>query len=106
MSGGALCTGGGGRITSSPELTLHYETLTMNTDMLPSVSIENTTARENDAYLAFDVRLSKPAKQTIAVRLRDRVRPAPPPRARTTGGHATESSSCRGEEREAGLPSS
>ena len=39
----------------------------MNTDMLPSVSIENTTARENDAYLAFDVRLSKPAKQTIAV---------------------------------------
>ncbi len=64
---GALCTGGGGRITNSPELTLHYETLTMNTAMLPSVSIENTTARENDAYLAFDVRLSKPAKQTIAV---------------------------------------
>ena len=64
---GALCTGGGGRITNSPELTLHYETLTMNTAMLPSVSIENTTARENDAYLAFDVRLSKPARQTIAV---------------------------------------
>ncbi len=64
---GALCTGGGARITSSPELTLHYDTLAMNTDMLPSVSIENTTARENDAYLAFDVHLSKPAKQTIAV---------------------------------------
>ena len=63
---GALCAGST-RLSNSPELTLHYDSLTMNTERWPSVEIENATANENDAGLEFNVRLSEPARQLLAV---------------------------------------
>ena len=64
---GALCTGGGDHVTNSPTLTLSADTLTLDSGNLPSVSIENATARENDAWLSFTVKLSRKAAQTVAV---------------------------------------
>ena len=64
---GALCTGGGDHVTNSPTLTLSAETLTLDSGNLPRVSIENATARENDAWLSFTVKLSRKAAQTVAV---------------------------------------
>ena len=67
---GALCGAVGNRVTNSPELTLHYPDLTMNTGNLPRVSLENTTARENDEFMSFRVRLSKRARQRLSVTFR------------------------------------
>ena len=54
---GALCTGGGDQVTNSPTLTLSADTLTLDSGNLPSISIENATAKENDAWLSFTVKL-------------------------------------------------
>ena len=64
---GALCGAVGNRVTNSPELTLHYPDLTMDTDNLPTVAIRNTTSAENNPYMAFKVRLSERARQIIEV---------------------------------------
>ncbi len=64
---GALCGAVGNGVTNSPELTLHYPDLTMNTDSLPTVAIRNATSAENDPYMVFKVRLSKRAGQIVEV---------------------------------------
>ena len=67
---GALCGALGNRVTNSPELTLHYPDLTMNTENLPRVALLDTTARENDEFMSFKVRLSKRARQRLSVTFR------------------------------------
>ncbi|MCY3623787.1 MAG: hypothetical protein OXH68_19025 [Gammaproteobacteria bacterium] len=76
---GALCGAVDNPVTNSPELTLHYPDLTMNTENLPRVALLDTTARENDEFMSFKVRLSKRARQRLSVTFRT-----------TTEGTATE----------------
>ena len=64
---GALCTRGGTQLTSSPTLTPSIVMLTIDSSNLPNISIENTTAKENNASLNFTVKLSRAAAQTVAV---------------------------------------
>ena len=84
---GALCTGGGDHVTNSPTLTLSAETLTLDSGNLPRVSIENATARENDAWLSFTVKLSRKAVQTVAVDFKT-----------VSGGTATEGADYRAQD--------
>ena len=84
---GALCTGGGDHVTNSPTLTLSADTLTLDSSNLPSVSIENATARENDAWLSFTVKLSRKAAQTVAVDFKT-----------VSGGTATEGADYRAQD--------
>ena len=64
---GALCAAEEDQLTNSPTLTLSTDTLTLDDSNLPSVSISDATANENDAALAFTVSLSREAKQPVAV---------------------------------------
>ena len=84
---GALCTGGGDRVTNSPTLTLSADTLTLDSGNLPSISIENATARENDAWLSFTVKLSRKVAQTVAVDFKT-----------VSGGTATEGADYRAQD--------
>ena len=84
---GALCTGGGDHVTNSPTLTLSAETLTLDSGNLPSISIENATAKENDAWLSFTVKLSRKAVQTVAVDFKT-----------VSGGTATEGADYRAQD--------
>ena len=84
---GALCTGGGDQVANSPTLTLSAETLTLDSSNLPRVSIENATAKENDAWLNFIVRLSRAAAQTVAVDFKT-----------VSGGTATEGADYRAQD--------
>ena len=84
---GALCTGGGDHVTNSPTLTLSADTLTLDSSNLPSISIENATAKENDAWLSFTVKLSRAAAQTVAVDFKT-----------VSGGTATEGADYRAQD--------
>ena len=84
---GALCTGGGDHVTNSPTLTLSADTLTLDSSNLPSISIENATAKENDAWLSFTVKLSRKAAQTVAVDFKT-----------VSGGTATEGADYRAQD--------
>ena len=84
---GALCTGGGDRVTNSPTLVLSTDTLTLDSSNLPRVSIENATAKENDAWLSFTVKLSRKAAQTVAVDFKT-----------VSGGTATEGADYRAQD--------
>lgn len=64
---GALCTGSGGRLDGSPQLTLSSDTMRPDLGSLPSLSIADTSGTEDSANLAFDVSLSKAVSTTIAV---------------------------------------
>ena len=67
---GALCTGSGGQLDSSPALTLSADTEPPDLSSLPSLSIADTSGTEDSANLAFDVSLSKAVSATIAVDFR------------------------------------
>ena len=84
---GALCTGGGDHVINSPTLTLSAETLTLDSSNLPSVSIGNATARENDAFLSFTVKLSRKVARTVAVDFKT-----------VSGGTATEGADYRAQD--------
>ena len=84
---GALCTGGGDQVINSPTLTLSAETLTLDSSNLPSVSIENATAKENDAWLSFTVKLSRKVARTVAVDFKT-----------VSGGTATEGADYRAQD--------
>ena len=84
---GALCTGGGDRVTNSPTLTLSADTLTLDSSNLPRVSIENATAKENDVWLSFTVKLSRKAVRTVAVDFKT-----------VSGGTATEGADYRAQD--------
>ena len=84
---GALCTGGGDQVINSPTLTLSADTLTLDSSNLPSVSIENATAKENDAWLSFTVKLSRKVARTVAVDFKT-----------VSGGTATEGADYRAQD--------
>ena len=84
---GALCTGGGDQVINSPTLTLSADTLTLDSGNLPSVSIENATAKENDAWLSFTVKLSRKVARTVAVDFKT-----------VSGGTATEGADYRAQD--------
>ena len=84
---GALCTGGGGQVTNSPTLVLSTDTLTLDSGNLPRVSIENATAKENDAFLSFTVKLSRKTARTVAVDFKT-----------VSGGTATEGADYRAQD--------
>ena len=84
---GALCTGGGDHVINSPTLTLSAETLTLDSSNLPSVSIGNATAKENDAFLSFTVKLSRKVARTVAVDFKT-----------VSGGTATEGADYRAQD--------
>ena len=84
---GALCTGGGDQVTNSPTLTLSADTLTLDSSNLPSISIENATAKENDAWLSFTVKLSRAVARTVAVDFKT-----------VSGGTATEGADYRAQD--------
>ena len=84
---GALCTGGGHHVTNSPTLTLSADTLTLDSSNLPSISIENATAKENDAWLSFTVKLSRAVARTVAVDFKT-----------VSGGTATEGADYRAQD--------
>ena len=84
---GALCTGGGDHVTNSPTLTLSADTLTLDSSNLPSISIENATAKENDAWLSFTVKLSRAVARTVAVDFKT-----------VSGGTATEGADYRAQD--------
>ena len=84
---GALCTGGGDHVINSPTLTLSAETLTLDSGNLPSVSIGNATAKENDAFLSFTVKLSRKVARTVAVDFKT-----------VSGGTATEGADYRAQD--------
>ena len=84
---GALCTRGGTQLTSSPTLTLSIDTLTIDSSNLPSISIENATAKENNASLNFTIKLSRAAAQTVAVDFKT-----------VSGGTATEGADYRAQD--------
>ena len=84
---GALCTGGGDHVTNSPTLTLSADTLTLDSSNLPRISIGNATAKENDAWLGFIVRLSRAVARTVAVDFKT-----------VSGGTATEGADYRAQD--------
>ena len=67
---GALCTGSGGWLDGSPQLTLSTDTEPPDLGSLPSLSIADTSGTEDSANLAFDVSLSKAVSTTVAVDFR------------------------------------
>ena len=67
---GALCSGVGGQLDGSPQLTLSTETEPPDLGSLPTLSIADTSGTEDSANLAFDVRLSKAVSATVAVDFR------------------------------------
>ena len=62
---GAICTAGGARLANAPSLTLSTATVAGN--VVPTLSIADTSAVENAAALSFTITLSSPPRSDVKV---------------------------------------